>query len=84
VTISFPVVYRISRHIGGFHATPIDPNPVVIGIPDYGGGTVIEDTVKSAFAPGQVQRWEVPTRGDGAGLIVYRLEDGEHRLRKRA
>jgi hypothetical protein len=52
-----------------------------VGVPDYGGGTVIEDTVKSAFVPGQVQRWEVPTRGGGAGLIVYRLEDGEHQHR---
>jgi 4-amino-4-deoxy-L-arabinose transferase-like glycosyltransferase len=50
-----------------------------VGVPVYGGGTVIEDIVNSTFGPGEVQRWEVRTRGGGAGLIVYRLGDGPDR-----
>jgi hypothetical protein len=48
--------------------------PAYVGVPPY-GGTVIEDTVNSAFLPGQVRRWMVPTRGGGPGLVVYRFED---------
>jgi hypothetical protein len=52
-----------------------------LGVPDYGGGMIIEETVNSAFLPGQVRRWEVPTRSGGTGLVVYRLADGLQRLR---
>jgi hypothetical protein len=45
------------------------------GLPDFDRGTVIADTVSSAFGQGQVRRWVVPDRKGGAGLIVYRLED---------
>jgi hypothetical protein len=54
-----------------------------VGVPVYGGGTVIEDTVNSKFSPGQVRRWAVPTRAGGAGLIVYRFEDDASRIAAR-
>jgi hypothetical protein len=50
-----------------------------VGAPGYGAGTLIEDTANSAFLPGQVRRWEIPTRPGGVGLIVYRLADGPDR-----
>jgi hypothetical protein len=54
-----------------------------VGVQAGGGGTVIEDTANSEFRPEQLRRWAVPTRGGGAGLIVYRLEDDASRIAAR-
>ena len=54
-----------------------------VGVPDAWGGKVIEDTVQASFAPGLVQRWDVPNRGGGPALIVYRLKDAPTPIARR-
>jgi len=45
-----------------------------VGIPDGWGGRLIGDTLRSSFPPERVQQWNVPDRGGGTKLVVYRLK----------
>jgi hypothetical protein len=47
-----------------------------LGVPVASGGDVIEATLRSAFPPDRVQRWEISNRSGGPALIVFRLKDG--------
>jgi hypothetical protein len=51
-----------------------------IGVPIVWGEATIDDTLRSAFPPGQLRRWEISTRSGGTALIVYRLEDSPPRV----